>query len=96
MEVDTRVVSDLIRVSKDNQHRMGVDPFEVMLMRMGFRFAMAEGAAAGAGLQRADDEDGDGQEARPRRGRGEGGEGGGREEGGDLGWIENQANCRQS
>lgn len=104
LEADTRVVSDLIKVSKNNQHRIRVDPFEVMLMRMGFRLAMAEGA--GAGPQNNDDAEGEGQEARPpRRARGDGGGGGeegrqaggeGREDWNDLGWIENPANCRPS
>ena len=36
---DTRVVGDVYKVCRDNQQRMKVDPFEVMLMRMGFNVA---------------------------------------------------------
>lgn len=100
MESDTRVVSDLIKVSKENQHRMGVDPFEVMLMRMGFRLAMSEGGIGGTELRvRVNNE---GQEAGPHGAREGGAEeegdrgGGGGGGGNDLGWIENRPNCRQS
>ncbi len=80
-----RVISDLFRVCKENQHRMGMDPFEVRLMRMGFILTMAEEAAQN-----------------PHRGGGGGGashrgEGQGDPmDQGDLSWIENPANCRQS
>ena len=35
-----RVVEDAFKVSKANQQRMKMDPFEIMLMRMGLRMAM--------------------------------------------------------
>ena len=106
LDADTRVVKDMLKVCKNNQHRVKVDPFEVMLMRMGFRLAMAEGTAAmGASGSRdadshADDEMGEEQEAWPNQPRsrereerqGEGS----REDWNDLGWIENPRNCRQS
>lgn len=38
---DDRVVEDIFKVSKENQKRMRMDPFEVMLMRMGLRMAMS-------------------------------------------------------
>ena len=38
-EDDPSVVPNVLLVSHDNQQRMRVDPFEVMLMRMGFRLA---------------------------------------------------------
>ena len=93
MEADTRVVTDIIRVSKNNQHRIKVDPFEVMLMRMGFRLAMAEGAAAAAAAgprpaPNMDEDMGEGQEAwsqRSRSSEGEGGVGGGGRGGGGGG-----------
>lgn len=92
-----RVVPDLVRVSKENQHRMGVDPFEVMLMRMGFRLAgMGEegGAQGGAGEEvRGEDPGGEeGVGVAEGEERGEGME----DEEGDVRWIENPANCRQS
>lgn len=50
---DPRVVQDFHRVSRDNQQRMKVDPFEIMLMRMGFQVAMAnEGAQANPSARR--------------------------------------------
>lgn len=80
-----RVVSDLVRVCKDNQHRMGVDPFEVMLMRMGFRLqAMAEEGAA------------EGNRPAEQEGPGGGGRGEAMDEEADLGWVNNPSNCRQS
>ena len=94
-EESSRVVSDLVKVCKDNQHRMGIDPFEVMLMRMGFRLAMAdEGAAAAYQPQ---------QRGGGGAGGGAGGGGGGGGEGqepmedaGEVRWINNPSNCRQS
>ena len=106
-----RVVSDLVRVSRENQHRMGVDPFEVMLMRMGFRLAgMGEEGAAGAGPARGQWEGPGGEDMRGEDlGPVAGGEGRGTEEqgermeegeeeseGGEIRWIESPANCRQS
>ena len=35
-------VKDRVKVCSDNQKRMRVDPFEIMLMRMGFQVAMAQ------------------------------------------------------
>lgn len=84
-----RVVSDLVKVCKDNQHRMGVDPFEVMLMRMGFRLqAMAEEGSA-EGQPRY-------QQPADQEGEGPGGRGEAMDEEGDLRWVNNPANCRQS
>ena len=36
-------MTDVYKTCKDNQHRMKVDPFEVMLMRMGFNIANSNG-----------------------------------------------------
>lgn len=81
-----RVVSDLIKVCKDNQHRMGVDPFEVMLMRMGFRLqAMTE-----EGVQQPTVEQREGEG--PGGGRGEAMD----EDEGDMRWVNHPSNCRQS
>ena len=38
---DERVVEDVYKVCKENQQRMKVDPFEIMLMRMGFHVSAA-------------------------------------------------------
>lgn len=82
-----RVVSDRVKVCKDNQHRMGVDPFEVMLMRMGFRIqAMAEeGSAEGHRHQQP-----------MEQGGGAGGRGEAMDEEGEMRWMNNASNCRQS
>lgn len=105
MEADTRVVQDIIKVSKSNQHRVKVDPFEMMLMRMGFRLAMAEGAATAAangprepGQQRDEERMEGAWPAQPRsREEGEGRPGAAsQDDWHDLGWIENPENCRQS
>lgn len=98
LESDSRVILDLVRVCKENQHRMGVDPFEVMLMRMGFRLAMAEEAAASEGQIQLH-LDGSGGEGVAGEGQGGGGVAGGQEEPmqhEELRWIENPTNCRQS
>ena len=104
-ESDARVVSDLARVSRENQHRMGVDPFEVMLMRMGFRLAEdlqgrwggegprgGGGGGGGVGGEAVRGED----PGEPGEGEGEEEEGGERMEEGEVRWIENPSNCRQS
>lgn len=39
---DAEVVKEQVKVCTDNQKRMKVDPFEVMLMRMGFQVAVAQ------------------------------------------------------
>lgn len=78
-----RVVSDIIKVCRENQHRMGVDPFEVMLMRMGFRLqAMAE--------------EGGIEGHRPAEGEGPAGRRGEMDDEGEVRWINNPSNCRQS
>ena len=42
---EDRLVEDMYKSSMENQQRMKVDPFEIMLMRMGFHVSMAnEGA----------------------------------------------------
>ena len=82
---DDRVVRDGSMVSKENQQRMRVDPFEVMLMRMGFHVAMAQDAATVQANQPGDEGD-----------RGGGGGGGGGGEGGHD-WVrEDPSSCRQS
>lgn len=53
-EKDDRVIPDCGKVCRENQHRMKVDPFEIMLMRMGFHVALAQehnppGGARGEG-----------------------------------------------
>ena len=81
----SRVISNFVKVCKDNQHRMGVDPFEVMLMRMGFRLqAMAE--------------EGGVEGHRPAEGEGPGGGQGEAmvDDEGEFRWINNPSNCRQS
>ena len=89
-----RVVSDLVKVCKDNQHRMGVDPFEVMLMRMGFRLAMAEaGGGEGGG---ASNQQGEGPVAAAAAEDGNRGTEEPMDEEGVLRWVDNPANCRQS
>ena len=40
---DPHLVKDVYKTCKENQHRMKVDPFEVMLMRMGFNIANSNG-----------------------------------------------------
>jgi WD and tetratricopeptide repeat-containing protein 1 len=83
----SRVVSDLVSVCKENQHRMGVDPFEVMLMRMGFRLqAMTE--EGGAERQRPTEQHGRGEEAVDGQAE--------VMEEGDARWLNNPTNCRQS
>ena len=52
----------MVRVCRDNQKRMKVDPFEVMLMRMGFNVTRGNG-----------DSEGDGEEGEEGEGEGEGG-----------------------
>ena len=103
-EADTRVVNDIIRVSKNNQNRVKVDPFEVMLMRMGFR--LSEGMPSAASTRRprepepgADVEMGEGGSGTARRhGEGAGSRRGNQsgDDWNDLSWIENPSNCRQS
>lgn len=94
----SKVVPDLIQACKENQHRMGVDPFEVMLMRMGFRLAMSE---EGTVEQHVVGEEGMGEEPGVGDGGGavDGDGGGGQDEAmegeGEVRWIENPANCRQ-
>ena len=95
-ESDFRVVSDVIKMSKENQHRMGVDPFEVMLMRMGFRLAMEE-AVEIPGRQGV--EEGGGVEVRHPVVVGVAGQHDdpmGDDNENDLRWVEQPANCRQS
>ena len=41
-EEDDRVIPDCGKICRENQHRMKVDPFEIMLMRMGFHVALAQ------------------------------------------------------
>jgi len=105
LEADTRVVKDIARVSQNNQHRVKADPFEVMLMRMGFR--LAEGASGSAprrprepepGMEVEMGEDGGGGGIARRHGEGVGNrqENQSGDELNELGWIENPANCRQS
>ena len=93
-ESESRVKLDLIKISKDNQHRMGVDPFEVMLMRMGFRLAMAEEGEIHYEPHEGDDE-GAGGGANAGGGGGSGGDDAA-ESGNELRWIQNPSNCRQS
>ena len=57
----TRVVDTLFKTGKANQQRMRMDPFEIMLMRMGLRMAMigndlhGEGGGAQGGAAAAED-----------------------------------------
>ena len=63
-EKDDRVIPDCGKVCRENQHRMKVDPFEIMLMRMGFHVALAQehnppggGGAGGEGVGGGEDDD---------------------------------------
>lgn len=44
-----RVIEDRFKAGRTNQQRMKMDPFEIMLMRMGLRMAMMAGDEAGSG-----------------------------------------------
>ena len=86
---DSEVVREQVKVCMDNQKRMKVDPFEVMLMRMGFQVAVAQDMVHQVVQEhlnpehrhrqgdREDDEDSRRRGNRGRR-RGRGGEGEGR------------------
>ena len=54
-EKEPRLIKDVYKACRDNQHRMKVDPFEVMLMRMGFNVARSNGESSDEG----EDERGD-------------------------------------
>ncbi len=56
---DLRVVQDFHRATRENQQRMKVDPFEIMLMRMGFHFAVANEREIGPRRRDGDDSDED-------------------------------------
>ena len=89
---DTRVVSDLAKVCKDNKQRMGIAPFEVMLMRMGFLLELPEETTVRVEHQMGPHISNQGQAAGTQRERGE--EGGEGREGSDQ--VDYRANCRQS
>ena len=61
---NSKLVDTLFRTGKANQQRMRMDPFEIMLMRMGLRMAMigndlhGGGAAAAAESERPQDNSG--------------------------------------
>ena len=93
---DSEVIREQAKVCTDNQKRMKVDPFEVMLMRMGFQVAVAQDMVHQVVQEhlnpehrhRQGDREGDEDSRRRgnrRRGRGRGGEGEGQGEqaGGD-------------
>ena len=94
---DSVEVRDKVKACTENQKRMKVDPFEVMLMRMGFQVAMAQDIVHQAVQERLNPEQhhhqgeggGANEDSRRRnrgRGRGRGGEGrgeGDRDEGED-------------
>lgn len=87
-------VKDRVKVCLDNQRRMKVDPFEVMLMRMGFHVAMSpeyrsrdvppRGGSQSRG-EGHDEEEGQSQQQQQGGGGGSGGGGGEEEEGGGRG-----------
>ena len=87
---EERLVHDVYKACRDNQRRMKIDPFEVMLMRMGFNLGGARG--------REDEEGGEAEGEEERGGTREQERGSGRREDDGLGhaWIEDRTSCRQS
>ena len=59
------MVKDVYKTCKDNQHRMKVDPFEVMLMRMGFNVASSNGGDSDEGEESEEGENHRGGRGRP-------------------------------
>ncbi len=75
-----RLVTELDKVTNENQKRMSHDPFEVMLMRLGFNIALSRDAPPPDPAPQADSD-----EEQEERGGGDG-----------VQWIEDPQRCRQS